>query len=218
MLPLAAPIDPMHCIFLGVIRRLFAAVLARRDLCSESQLRALELAIRKEIVWPSYIKRRFRSLTDLAKMKATELQHVLLILPALQSCLRRDVFHVLLALASAVWLLDSDFVSQQNVNDADALLRAVHSHLEGIFGKQVLTINAHLLLHLPRQVEAMGPLWACSSHAFESHIYALSRLIPKDSQRGYLKSVGTQWGQGLCFSGDGKDPGKVSCRQTTLLH
>lgn len=149
---------------------------------------AAERAIKLFVRWPSFIKRRFRSLDDTGFWKGSQYHYFFYLLPAFHSCIATTEFHLLLALGTALYLLHGDVISEAILKRASKLIIAVHSCMEDVFGRNFMTINSHLLLHLVDQARDMGPLWAMSSHCFESHLFAFSGM--KSGVRGYLKSIG----------------------------
>lgn len=156
----------------------------------QGQLAAEEILV-ANLKWPTFVKRRFRSLDDLPRYKGTEVHYFLYLLPAFQSCMAKPVFHVLLALSTAFSILEGDVIKRESVECAKKLLFAVHAAICAVFGRTCMTMNTHLLLHLADQCGALGPLWAVSSNVFESHLFNLSGL--RCGVRGFLRSIGDKF-------------------------
>lgn len=138
---------------------------------------------------PSHIHRKFRSLDDLSRLKGSELQYWLLLLPAYQKCINAQAFHLLCALHSALTLLEGDIIDDRVLDRAAKLLKACHASVEGILGMELLGSNFHLLLHLAEQCRQMGPLWAVGTQAFEGHLFSLSRMVADHANRGFLSTI-----------------------------
>lgn len=152
---------------------------------------AAEAAIVSNVKWPGFVKRKFRTLDDLPRYKGTEIHYFFYLLPAFRPCVAGPAFHVLLALSTAFSILEADAITEESCGRAKKLLIAVHGAICAVFGRNVMTMNTHLLLHLADQCKALGPLWAVSSNVFESHLFHLGRL--KRGVRGFLRSIGDQF-------------------------
>lgn len=65
----------------------------------------------------------------------------------------------------------------QEIQISETLLQLYCLQLESLYPPQVLTYNAHQLLHIPLIVRRLGPLWAYSSFSFESFNGIISKSI-----------------------------------------
>lgn len=152
-MPFAVPVDSLHACFLGVVDDILQLVMTKNlHLMEHNRLPHFEEMVRRFVLWPSFIHRKFLSLTNLATMKGTQLQNFLLLLPAFRGCMHPSVLHLLLALHSAISILDGDSISDADIDKAQVILRAFYCTVKDVLGEQLLGTNFHLLLHLPEQV------------------------------------------------------------------
>lgn len=191
LLPFSLPIDPLHACYLGAIRKLLECVVASSEKLNRRSQLSAEAAVKVHLKWPSCIYRKFRSLDELTWWKGSQFQNFLYLLPAFATCISRKEFHVLVALGTAFMILEADVITEEEVERASSLIAACHSCMEEVFGRHVLTLNMHLLLHLCDQVRNMGPLWAVSSQTFEGHLFHLTGL--KSGVRGFLSNIGERF-------------------------
>ena len=64
----------------------------------------------------------------------------------------------------------------------------MYVHQFFLLGQEHMTANVHCLLHLPRCVETLGPLWANSCFPFEAANAQLLKLF--HGSQGVEKQVG----------------------------
>uniref|UniRef100_L7LXU5 Uncharacterized protein n=1 Tax=Rhipicephalus pulchellus TaxID=72859 RepID=L7LXU5_RHIPC len=80
-------------------------------------------------------------------------------------------------LVSAIHLLLKDRITREDISDAMGKLSDFVFKMQNLYGEASMTFNVHQLLHLPRSVVELGPLWAHSTFVFESGNGVLLKLI-----------------------------------------
>lgn len=165
-LPLAAPIDYMHQVLIGVAKAfllLFVKALPQRvrDIISKELL---------DIGCPKEITRKIRGLNDMNHFKASEWKTLLLYCGPVvfRNRLSGPIYGAFVQLSAAIRLLLESSNEQQVMQAAD-MIDQVCSNIPSLCGSmRVETINLHVLRHLPWQVTNVGPLWTASAMGFES--------------------------------------------------
>lgn len=190
-------IDYMHCILLGTMHKLL-------DLWFNSKNHKMQFYINKnkqevldrrllQIKPNTEITRKPRSINDRGDYKANELRSLLLYylrysLPGLLP--QRYITHFQL-LSAAVYMLLEESISAENFSLAEKKLVEFADQHEELYGKQNITMNLHLVRHMARSVQELGPLWAQSTFAFETSngtlVHCLQQMAWKYSTRKYLE-------------------------------
>jgi len=71
------------------------------------------------------------------------------------------------------------------------MLREFVSEYQDLYGAINMTLNVHLLLHIPEVVRKNGPLWAISNFCFESGNGRLRALV--EGTRGVVSQITEKW-------------------------
>lgn len=166
-------IDYMHCVLLGVMRKLLGLWL---DFSDKSYFisKQKQAVLNKRIISIKpimEITRKPRSLSDRADFKANEFRSLLLYyLPnSLVDLLpMRYIIHFRL-LSSATYMLLKETVSHQEINEAEERMNKFVEQFEEFYGKYNMTMNVHLLRHISNSVRHVGPLWCQSTFGFETN-------------------------------------------------
>ena len=167
-LPLTAPFDVMHQVYLGVTKVLLEVIekkTHRNDLiCLNNTVATLATPVK--------IKRSIRPLDDLKFFKANELKVWLLYVgPALFGETINEVR------AQRFWLLSYGIrlllASSNFCKEAERQINQFLRETKDEYTEQVFSANIHSLSHLTWQVQNFGPLWTTSSMMFESANYQL---------------------------------------------
>lgn len=106
-------------------------------------------------------------------------------------------FHLL---SSAVYMLLKENVRREDLDDAQRRLNEYTDLFETLYGQSNVTMNLHLIKHLPMAVSNLGPLWAQSAFGFEANngVIVKSNTSKKDilhqlawkySMRQTIKSI-----------------------------
>jgi hypothetical protein len=128
----------------------------------------------------SETKRTPRKLKDFASWKASEFYNWTLLYA--RYCLNEGVlngmcYHHFLTFVEAMDILHKDVVSDLEVKRAETLLKEFVQKFESIYGKNQMTVNVHLLLHLCNNVKMFGPLHNYSLFVFESFNGVINKYI-----------------------------------------
>lgn len=178
------PLDYMHLVCLGVVRRMLNIWL-RGPLnvrvpanIAERMLAKLLVEMRSHV--PVEFARKPRSLTELDRWKATELRQLLLYMGPvmLGAFLDRNMYSNFMLLFSGIALLVSPRLSC-HTQYAQILLRSFVSHFGEIYGKDQIVYNVHALVHLPEEVQRHGCLDSYSAFPYESYLHKLKKLVRK---------------------------------------
>ncbi|XP_075724117.1 uncharacterized protein LOC142766540 [Rhipicephalus microplus] len=175
-------VDYMHCVLLGVVRMLISLwfetkyhkspwYLGGKIKLIDSQL----LSIRP----PDYVTRTPRSIKHCRYWKASELRAWLLFysFPILRNVLPDVYLHHLSLLISAIYILLSESITQEQVDVAEQLLVKFVDEQKVLYGERFCSFNVHQLTHIADSVRNWGPLWAASAFMFEDRNGQLLRLI-----------------------------------------
>ncbi|KAM7292842.1 uncharacterized protein ISCGN_025977 [Ixodes scapularis] len=164
--------DYQHCVCLGVMRQLMKLWLDSENHSHPWYIGTQIPAMNKILLSmqpPSEITRTPRRLEDRAYWKATEYRALLLFYGyvVLKPVLPPQYFQHFILLASAVYLLLKEQISERDVCEARALLCKFALRMGVLYGNEHMSYNIHQLLHLADAVAAWGPLWANSCFPFE---------------------------------------------------
>lgn len=177
------PIDYMHAVCLGVMKKLLN-VWVRGPLVnrlSSQEVRTMSehlLSFRKYI--PFEINRKPRELSDLARWKATEFRTFLLYTGPiiLKEIVDIAVYEHFLLLHCGILILTSkNHLKKLGSEFAKNLLTNFIAHSSKIYGEEFLVYNVHVLCHLSDDAEHFGPLDNFSAFVFESYLGQLKKLI-----------------------------------------
>ena len=109
---------------------------------------------------PYYIHRHPQSIKEHAKYwKASECRTWLFFysVPVLFRLLKTEVFQHYLLLVDAIFILNLDSISNEQVNHSEELLIKFCSLFSANYGEQHMSANFHQLLHLHDNVKQLGP-------------------------------------------------------------
>lgn len=182
------PIDYMHCVCLGVMRKLLntwvggklqVRLQARQVTVLSQQLESL-----KEH-FPVEINRKPRSLSELARWKATEFRSFLLYLGPF--ILKRNVSlavyeHFLLLHCGILILVSSKFIEKFGTDMASEILNVFVSHCKHIYGLEFYVYNVHILSHLADDANYYGTLDSFSAFPFENFLGQIKRYIKNSNK------------------------------------
>lgn len=168
------PIDYMHCVLEGVTRSLmrfwFDSKHHGAPYYIGRSLKQIDHELMKQRP-PKEFSRPPRSVSKHFKYwKATELKQWLLYysLPLLKGALPSLYWHHYSLLVCAMHIMLGTYITQDQINAAEQMLKDFHFLLPELYGESSCTANAHLLTHLAKYVRLWGPLWTHSTFGFES--------------------------------------------------
>lgn len=183
------PPDYMHCVLLGVTRKLlnfyFNSVKGLRLPCklSANQQVCLNSHVEKlKHFLPREFQRRLRRFTELQHFKACEFRtYLLYFCPVLfKNVLPDRYFRHLLLLHFAIYVLCSRTLSDFYAHANSCLEVFVHE-MSKLFGSCSVVYNVHCLLHLHEYVELYGTLDSFSAFRYENYLGVLKRRIKATS-------------------------------------
>lgn len=177
-------IDYMHCVLLGVMRKLFNFYFdpkyreqpfhinkVKQDLLDKH---FLQIKPNREVT------RLPRSLAQRANYKASEMRSILLyyfpicLTQAFSNKIFVDHFRLL---SSAIYTFLKPKISENEVADAHQKLIKFVTDFQKYFGLSNMVMNIHLLTHIAESVRRLGPLWAQSTFAFERNNGRLLKFV-----------------------------------------
>lgn len=168
-------IDYLHCVLLGVTRKHLDLFLNSNNNKEHFYITTRKQdAMNKRLISikpPLEIGRKPRSIFDRASYKGNELRSILLYY--IRFCLHglvpmRYVNHIQL-LSSAIYLLLQESISKDDLSLAESRIIEYANQFESLYGKSNITMNLHLLRHIPDAVRHLGPLWSQSTFGFEAN-------------------------------------------------
>lgn len=80
-------------------------------------------------------------------------------------------------LVTAIFILSQDLITKQDLDLASNYLLVYVLDFQRLYGEKHMTFNVHVLLHKPKCVKKLGPLFAFSAFPFESGQGHLVRLV-----------------------------------------
>lgn len=181
---LRVPVDYMHCICLGIVRRILW-FFSKGPMYLKLLPDTIEAFSNDLINMKSFITREFarkpRHLKDIKRWKATECRQFLLYtgLIVLKNHVHKRYYDHFLCLSVAIRILaDEEFsANRQLLNYAKELLVAFVNHYAELYGAHYISYNVHVALHLPECVEIYGCLDNFSAFKFENELQKLKNKI-----------------------------------------
>lgn len=183
------PLDYMHLICLGVMRKLLYLWVRNGRIKEKWQLSLNQikhisnnlLQIQPSI--PSEFQRKTRSLIFLKQWKATEYRQLLFYtgLVVLRDILREDLYDHFLQLHVAVRILVCKD-SHEYLNFAQLLLEHFVDSFSLLYKKYLISHNVHGLVHITDDVKHLGSMENFSAFRFENFMYYIKKLIHKNER------------------------------------
>ena len=177
------PLDPMHQVYLGVMRRLlhFWVKISPTKLSNSmiSQIDFSLFAIKNLI--PNEFARKPRTVKEYDQWKATELRQFLLYSGpiVLKGVMDNAFYNHFLLFHLAVFILTSERYCKKYLDYAHELLVTFVEHSSKLYGKEFLVYNVHSLVHLCNNVKLHGSLDKFSAFPFENFLGQLKRMVRK---------------------------------------
>lgn len=177
------PIDYMHLVCLGVMRRLLILLMKgpltiRLGLQVQTEISSALIQLAKHI--PREFSRKPRSLSELDRWKATEFRLFLVYtgMVVLKGKVAGEIYNFLL-LSVGVSILLNPVLCKSLTDCAHQLLVHFVQHFSQIYGTNQVAYNVHNLVHLAEDVKLHGPLDAISAFPYENFLKSLKRLVRK---------------------------------------
>lgn len=176
------PLDYMHLVCLGVVRRLVRYWVEgeRTVKLSRSQINQISgelLEIKSSM--PKEFTRKPRSLLEVKQWKATECRSFLLYSGpvVLKYNISQDMYSNFLRLSIAMRILLCPSLLEPYLDYAEKLLLAFVKSFAQIYGSSELIYNVHSLIHLVPDARRYGVLDSISAFPFENYLGKLKKLI-----------------------------------------
>lgn len=183
------PLEYMHLVCLGVVRRLLSLWLDANGSKKVRLPHRVRSAISDHLVSlqrniPKEFARKPRSLVEKNRWKATELRLFLLYTGpfVLDHQLDLEVYQNFMLLSCAIRILADPLLSQDFCEFARSLLENFVKHYARLYGEDQLVYNVHNLIHLPDDCALHGPLDAFSAFPFENFLGQLKKCLRKKHQ------------------------------------
>lgn len=180
------PIDYMHLVCLGVMKRLLLLWIKGPLPCRLSARSVLQISSNllslKNCV-PSDFARQPRSLSEIDRWKATEMRQFLLYTGPLVliGVVHPNIYENFLLLSVGLHILLNNTLSRMYNQYAHDVLVGFVTHFCQIYGEESAVYNVHGLIHLSEDSKNYGSLDNISSFPFETFLYKLKRLVRKPS-------------------------------------
>ncbi|XP_011698579.1 PREDICTED: uncharacterized protein LOC105456325 [Wasmannia auropunctata] len=177
------PLDYMHLICLGIMRKLLNLWL-NGELKYRLQHRAVnEISSRLMLLKPSIpveFARKPRTLDSVKLWKVTEYRLILLYTGplAFKSILKKNVYIHFMTLHVIVRILSSMDL-HEHLNYAQDLIIFFIKTFVQLYGVQHISHNVHYLLHLVDDVKRFGPVDNFSAFKFENYMQTLKKYLRK---------------------------------------
>lgn len=176
------PLDYMHLVCLGVVRRLIGLWVhgPKPHKLSQTVLSAISdrLTVMQQHI-PREFSRKPRSLSEYKLWKATELRLFLLYTGpvVMKEFLLPEVYSNFLDLSVAVRLLLCPSLVEHYVDYAEKLLKYFVESFVNLYEKNQLVYNVHSLIHLADDARHFGVLDNVSAFKYENFLRQLKKLV-----------------------------------------
>ena len=178
------PLDYMHLVCLGVMRRLLLLWMRGPSRCrvgsAVTEKISIVLTSMRGFIAKEFV-RKPRALREINRWKATEFRQFLLYTGpvALINKLHQDVYKNFLQLHVGRFILVNPYLCSLYCDYAhDLLVQFVHYFGE-LYGRDMLVYNIHGLVHLANDVRKFGSLDNVSSFPFENFLQSLKKMVRK---------------------------------------
>jgi len=178
------PLDYMHLVCLGIVRRILNFLKSGPRLCKLSQHQISEISDHLSSLkgcLPSEFVRQPRSMFELDRWKATELRSFLLYTGpvVLKSVLEHDIYNHFMCLSVAVSImLTSNNDTRNNLKEyAKALTRYFVSHAPDFYGETFNVYNVHSLIHITDDLTESKSLNDMNAFPFENYLQKMKKMV-----------------------------------------
>ncbi|KAG0434662.1 hypothetical protein HPB47_018959 [Ixodes persulcatus] len=158
------PVDPMHCVYLGVVRKLLRYWTQKGPRCVRlPSAKVAELSENLNAVkssMPRDFSRHPRVMRKREHWEATECRYFLLYAApvVLKSVLPRHIYVHYMCLHVAIRILTCVSSSAQMITYAESLLECFVRETGCLYGEEAVVYNVHALAHLVNDVRRLGAL------------------------------------------------------------
>lgn len=181
------PLDYMHLVCLGVMRRMLRKWICGRGRLTRAQKEELSDKLRSCAAhFPQHFQRKPRGIEELDRWKATEFRAFVLYLGpvVLKGILPEHLYDHFLCLHVAMRILTSPTLHARENNYARDLLRYFVEEFgkSAFYGPEQLSYNVHSLSHLAEECLVHGPLDLFSAFPFESYLGKVKDMVRSPSK------------------------------------
>lgn len=178
------PIDYMHSVCLGVMKRLIKCWLGggtpNCGRLSTHVIRSVDFLInrcRKHL--PRDFPRKCRTLSDYKLWKASEFRQFLLYIGpvVLYHTMPPRMYDHFMLLSFAVYIFCHPSLCRSDKFPVQSLIVSFINQFPDIYGTAQMVYNVHSLLHLQDDVSRLGSLDSFSAFPFESHLGNIRRMV-----------------------------------------
>lgn len=169
-------LDPMHLVFLGVMRRLLVIYWIEgkrvvKLLQSVTTKIDDRIKMMKKYI-PNDFNRKMRCLKDIKRWKATEFRFFLLYFGPLllRSLISNNLYKHFLLLHSSIFILSNDKLVSKYLEIAKSSLTKFVKVGSTIYGKHFNVYNVHSLIHICDDVQLYGNLNNYTCFSFENYL------------------------------------------------
>lgn len=165
----------MHCVLLGMMKKILGLWLGTNNKTMPYYImkkNQIILSSRIISIKPiSEILRKPKSLFQKGEFKANEFRSLLIFyLPlALSGLLDNKYVQHFRLLSYAMYTLSKKQIPLNEIEIANQQLNKFTREFQNMYGKTNVTMNLHLINHMPMSVRMLGPLWATSAYAYETN-------------------------------------------------
>lgn len=175
------PLDYMHLVCLGVIRRMLVFLTSKIPVkLSRNSRTTINASIEQTAKnSPIEVTRKPRTLNHLDKFKAVEFRFFLLYIGpiVLKGSMPTEQYQHFLLLHTSMKILCSDKVSHEELEEVNGYLEAFVQHCSKFYGRRFITYNVHSVIHLPDDYIRFGNIESVSAFPFESHLGFIKRYL-----------------------------------------
>lgn len=181
------PSDPMHLLYLGVVKKITLIWCSSKVTQGKLSLREKGLISNRlsQLVHdiPSEFNRKPSSLLDSHRWKATECRQFILYLApvVLKNIVSSDMYLNLISLHVAVTILCSPKLHRY-IDQADTLLKYFIDTFIILYGADKMSHNFHSLYHLSSHSKQFGVLDQYSAFGFENYMRSILKLLRKSEK------------------------------------
>ena len=172
-------VDPMHTVFLGMIRRETELILQDPLFCNESQRVFCNRV--KNFRVPYDVGRLPNSLgekLEFSKLTADQWKNFALIyaIPCLWELLPPESYESIRLLCEIVKIIVQPALTNADISRLDCLIKSHHQCFEKNYGRFEVSVNYHMALHIPDMIKDFGPPHSFWCFSFERMNGVLSGL------------------------------------------
>lgn len=176
------PADPMHCIDLGVTRKLLllwkeGPIPHKLSAGHISLISNFHCSIRPFLT--AHFNRKPRGMDELKMWKATEFRTFLMYTGPviLKYILPTETYRLFMSLSVAVCIMYNAILQQRYAKYASHLLEYFIAKIPEIYDEKFITYNVHCLHHMADFAQKYGCLNNCTAYTFENNMSKIKKMI-----------------------------------------